>query len=80
MSNNTWLIGNMTSTAFSVNITVNITPNLANGILLNNSANISYQNVSGSNFSVQVTEQTNISKITAAKIPRIFFETYLLKN
>ena len=79
-SNNTWLIGNMTSTAFSVNITVNITPNLANGILLNNSANISYQNVSGSNFSVQVTEQTNISNSTLVCPATITQNTTLVQN
>ncbi len=74
-TNNTFIIGNFTSNdTFMVNITV-LVRNITNGTLINNTANISYTNFTGTQINLSVAENTtvrnfpaiNTSTITAAK-------------
>jgi parallel beta-helix repeat protein len=59
-TNNTFIIGNLTNgTSFAVNITV-LVLNVSNGTLINNTANISYQNATSALFALNVTENTTV--------------------
>jgi hypothetical protein len=58
-TNNTFVIGNLTpGQSFIVNITVQVLGSTPNGTLVNNTANISFQNSSGTFFFLNVTEST----------------------
>jgi len=62
VSNNTWNVGNLTTgQSFQVNITVNVNSGTANGTLINNTANISYANETGSILTLNATAQTLVS-------------------
>lgn len=59
--NNIWNVGNLTANqSFQVNITVNVSNLLANGTILNNIANITFENSTGSVITLNVTEQTTV--------------------
>lgn len=58
MSNNTWIIGNLTENqSFQVNITVNVNIDTPNGTVINNTANITFQNGTGSIVTGNVTRK-----------------------
>ena len=60
-TNNTFLLGNLSTGQFTTaNITVLVSANVSNGVLINNTANITYLNATGSAFSIQVTESTTV--------------------
>ena len=59
-SNNTWTIGNLTNASFIVNITVSVNTSIPDNTLLNNTANITYQNITGHTNSVQNTQNTTV--------------------
>ncbi|MEM4266221.1 MAG: DUF11 domain-containing protein, partial [Candidatus Woesearchaeota archaeon] len=58
--NNTWILGNLTpGTTIAVNITVFVL-NLTNGTVINNTANVTYQNETGIFLSAYDTENTTV--------------------
>ena len=57
--NNSWSAGNV-STAYQINITVNVSSSLANGTIVTNIVNATYNNVTGSSFVANATENTTI--------------------
>jgi len=59
-SNNTWTVGNLTNASFIVNITVSVNTSIPDNTLLNNTANITYQNITGHTNSVQNTQNTTV--------------------
>jgi hypothetical protein len=60
VGNNTWIIGNLTNSSFEINITITIGSSFANGTVINNTANISFQNSSGGIIAANVTENTTV--------------------
>jgi uncharacterized repeat protein (TIGR01451 family) len=68
-TNNTFIIGNLTGgQSFTVNITVNVTSGITNGTVINNTANISFQNQTGTQLNQSVTEGTTVlAAATAAQ-------------
>jgi len=66
--NGTWNLGNISHGGFAtINITVNVSAGLANGTVLNNSYNVTFFNVSGTNSSV-----ANSTTTVVRGVPRIF--------
>jgi subtilisin family serine protease len=60
-TNNTFIVGNLTANmSFTVNVTV-LVLNITNGTVINNTANISFQNSTGSVIALSVTENTTVS-------------------
>ncbi len=63
-TNNTWILGNMTpGSAVSVNVTV-LVLNFTNTILINNTVNVTFQNVTGGNLSRIATQNTTVKNLT----------------
>jgi hypothetical protein len=61
-TSDSWIVGNLTAGQnFQVNITVNVNSGTANGTVINNTANISYANSTGSILTLNVTAQTTVS-------------------
>ncbi len=59
-TNNTFVLGNLTpGTSFSINITVNVTQ-IANGTLINNTANVTFQNETSQAFQSRVANTSTI--------------------
>ena len=68
-TNDTFVIGNLTQgQVFLVNVSV-LVLNVTNGTVINNTANISFQNQTGSLFALNVTENTTVVNVTVAPTP-----------
>ncbi len=62
-TNNTWIIGNLTNgTSVLVNITV-LVLNVTNGIVINNTVNVSFNNETGARLSANATANTTVQGI-----------------
>ncbi|MEM4247170.1 MAG: LamG-like jellyroll fold domain-containing protein, partial [Candidatus Woesearchaeota archaeon] len=60
-TNNTWIIGNLTNgTSVLINITV-LTLNVTNGTIINNTANVSFQNETGIRINTSTTINTTVT-------------------
>jgi len=74
-SNDTFSLGNISPGASTtVNITVNVSSVLANGTLLNNIVNVTFENSSGQPESVFANEQTNVlgaPNLTMSKVDNV---------
>lgn len=67
-SNNTWIVGNLSSGQFfQINVTVNVS-STASGIV-ENIVNVSFNNASGANFSVGVVENTTVNSSAPGPSP-----------
>ncbi|RJQ19718.1 LamG domain-containing protein, partial [Candidatus Woesearchaeota archaeon] len=65
--NDTFSIGALASNeTFQVNITVNVSSALVAGYILNNTANLTFNNASGASFFVNVTEATTVANAAPA--------------
>ncbi|MEM2916347.1 MAG: DUF11 domain-containing protein, partial [Candidatus Woesearchaeota archaeon] len=61
-TNNTWILGNMTpGTSITINITVNVSASAPDGTLLNNTANVTYENSTGAQLSAIVSDIITVS-------------------
>ncbi|RJQ21527.1 DUF11 domain-containing protein, partial [Candidatus Woesearchaeota archaeon] len=60
--NFSWIVGNVSiNTSYQINITLNVSPALANGTVLSNVVNVTFQNSSGDALFVNVTENTTVA-------------------
>jgi hypothetical protein len=65
-TNNTFILGNLTNgTSILVNITV-LVLNVSNGTIINNTANVTFQNATGAVVSAAETESTTVENVTVA--------------
>jgi hypothetical protein len=65
-TNNTFILGNLTNgTSILVNITV-LVLNVSNGTVINNTANVTFQNATGALFSAAENESTVVENITVS--------------
>jgi uncharacterized repeat protein (TIGR01451 family) len=63
--NNTWNVGNILNGSFTtINITVNVSPAVANGSIITNNYNVTFANLTGTNLTV-----TNSTTTTVQGIP-----------
>jgi len=63
VSDNIWYVGNLTAPSiYEINITVNVSDLLANGTVINNTVNMTYENATGSLLFINLTENTTIIK------------------
>lgn len=65
--NNTWNLGNITG-AFLLNISVNVSNLTANGTVINNTVNLTFQNNTGGNFTLTTSQNTTILYISSGVI------------
>jgi len=62
-TNNTFILGNLSpGTNFTINITLNVTQ-IANGTLINNTVNTTYQNETGHTLQIGIIESTTVEEI-----------------
>ena len=60
-TNNTWILGNLTAnTSVLINITLNVSTDLTNGTVINNTANATFENNSGIYTSVIALQNTTV--------------------
>lgn len=65
VSNNTWQPADLTNSSFTINVTVLVNSNAANGSILNNTITTSFNNLSGGNLSLNVSELTTVNATAA---------------
>ncbi len=75
-TNNTFIVGNLTENdTFIINITVMVRSDTSNGIDINNTANISFQNSTGAMFTANVTESTHVVTSNRPVIAQVILNT-----
>lgn len=60
ISNNIWQFGDVNASIIEVNISVLVNAGIANGTVIENTVNITYQNSTGDNFTAGVDENTTV--------------------